>query len=387
MNAATPGQPDRAPLRVGLLINPIAGIGGPGGYKGSDKDWQVALAAGYTPHAGERAKRFVDEVARQVVAAGAGAEAIRWTTLPGAMGVSGLPTLDTGGALEVGGTTAKDTVRASEAFRDAGVDLLCFVGGDGTATDVAGAVDGKVPCLGVPAGVKITSPVFAHDIEEAAWLVARLRPGFETVARDVTDLDETAYREGRVETRLTGSLLVPLSPAVQGGKVATTVDTPLEPLVEQVLAGWHKEDLYLVGAGSVCGAIKAQFWGDWSLLGIDAIQGDRIVATDLNDRAIAALLQEHRDGPVWLVLSTIGGQGVLLGRGTQVLTADTLRRIGWDHVVVVAPPEKLLGLRGLWVDTGDPELDASAPKYLRVVTGWRETRMVKLLRSPAEKDG
>lgn len=363
-------------LRVGILVNPIAGIGGAAGHKGSDSDWKADLEAGFLPHAPERAKRFV----AAVEAVGG---AVDWQTLPGALGVDGLPVVEDTRlpTKALGETTPDDSVTGAQALMEAGVDLLCFVGGDGTATDMAKAVGTRVPCLGVPAGVKITSPVFTHDVEEAAWLVANLGERFETVERDVTDLDEPAYRAGRIETHLTGQLCVPLSPAVQGGKMATTVDTPLEPLVEQVLRDWDRGAVWLVGAGSVCRAIKEKFWGRPTLLGVDAIDGDRIVATDLDGPAVEALVADAQAGdrPVRVLLSTIGGQGVLLGRGTQVLTPKALRAIGWDGVHVAAPPEKLLGLRGLWVDSGDPEWDAQAPRHMRVVTGWNETRMVRVL--------
>lgn len=357
-------------LKVGLLVNPIAGIGGEGAFKGSDLDWQQALDEGYEPHAGERAARFVTRT-----------KGVEWLTCPGAMGVEGLPAID-GDAKDVGATTAKDTQAAAVALRDAGVDLLCFVGGDGTAADVAAAVHATVPCLGIPAGVKITSPVFAHDVDEAAALVSALDEGFPTIARDVTDLDEAAYREGRVETALRGALTIPMSPFVQGGKCATTQDTPLEPLVEQVLGDWHKESAYLVGAGSVCKAVKDRFWGEPTLLGVDAIVGDRIVQTDLDAHDVEAFVEEHDD--VRLLLSIIGGQGMLLGRGTQVLTPKALRAIGWDRIQIIAPPEKLMGLSALHVDSGDPEFDASAPKHARVRSGWNETRMIRVTSGSAE---
>ncbi|MCA1811390.1 MAG: NAD(+)/NADH kinase, partial [Halobacteriales archaeon] len=338
---------------------------------------------GYAPTAPERAKQFVQRVG----------DAVEWVTVPGAMGGDWAPQarLLPGEAQKVGATSREDTERAARALHEAKVDLLCFLGGDGTATDVARAVGDRQPCLGVPAGVKITSAVYTHDVAEAAWLVAHLRPGFETILRDVTDLDEVAYRTGHVEIELKGNLRVPLSPAVQEGKVATSTETPLEPLVEQVLQEWDEDALTFVGAGSVCLAVKDQFWGKPTLLGVDAIQGSRIIATDLDDRRISDLVdaQMAKGGRVRIVLSTIGGQGMLLGRGTQMFRADVLRKVGWENLKVIAPPEKLLGLKGLHIDTGDPEFDAAAPKHIRVVTGWNETRMVRLLsgtRTPPEPE-
>lgn len=363
-----------ARLRVGLLVNPVAGIGGPGGYKGSDGNWQDALDEGYKPTAGGRAARFVKEC---------GAD-LHWVTVPGAMGGDHAPGAELVLPEEhfaVGKTSRDDTVRAAQAIRDAKVDLLCFLGGDGTAADVARAVDGKQPCLGVPAGVKITSAVFAHDVEEAAWLVEQLFPGFETLLRDVTDLDEKAYRTGHVDIELKGNLRVPLSPAIQSGKVATSTETPLEPLIEQLLQDWDSDALNFVGAGSVCQAVKDQFWGKPSLLGVDAIRGTRIIATDLDDRTIETLVdgQLAHKGACRIILSTIGGQGMLLGRGTQVFRPEVIKKVGWENIRVIAPPEKLLGLRGLYIDTGDPTLDVTAPKHIRVVTGWNETRLMRLL--------
>ncbi len=358
-------------LRVGLLINPIAGIGGEAGLKGSDHDWKLALEQGFKPHAHERARRFVDGLGTHV----------ELVCPPGVLGLDLLPRLE-GTGKSLGETTPEDTRAGAMALRDSGVDLLVFVGGDGTASDVAAAIGDTLPCLGVPGGVKITSPVFAHDPEEAAWLVSELESGFETIARDVTDLDEEAYRAGRVEVVLKGSLRVPMSPMIQGGKVPTTGDTPLEPLVEQVLRDWDPEAIHLIGAGSVCKALKSQFWGTPTLLGVDAVKGDRIVETDLNGPALEALVSSH-PGPVHIWLSLIGGQGMLLGRGTQILTPVVLRAVGWNNLHVLAPPEKLLGLRGVHVDSGDPTWDSEAPPYIRIISGYNETRLVRVLHGPS----
>ena len=309
-------------LRVGLLVNPVAGLGGPGAYKGSDGNWQDALDEGYTPTAPARAARFVRECGPD----------LHWVTVPGDKGAEAGPGAQHGLAGEtfaVGATSRDDTVRAAQALRDAKVDLLCFLGGDGTAADVAKAVGDKQPCLGVPAGVKITSAVFAHDVEEAAWLVGQLRPGFDTVLRDVTDLDEVAYRTGHVDIELKGNLRVPLSPAIQMGKVATSTETPLEPLIEQLLQDWDPDALTFVGAGSVCQAVKDQFWGKASLLGVDAIQGSRITHNDLDDRQITELVdaQLAKGGKVRIQLTTIAGHGKHLVRGTQMIRPQLHKKV------------------------------------------------------------
>lgn len=369
-------------LRIGLLVNPVAGLGGPGAYKGSDGNWKDALADGYEPTAIPRAKEFVARVG----------DLVEWVAAPGAMGQDAAPHAQlvlADATFVLGATTPEDTMRVAQALAASGIDLLCFLGGDGTATDVARAVGTTQVCLGIPGGVKITSAVYTHDVAEAAWLVAHLRKPFETILRDVTDLDEEAYRTGHVDVELKGSLRVPLSPAIQDGKIATATETPLEPIVEQLLQAWDPEALTFVGAGSVCEEVKRQFWGKRTLLGVDAIVGSRIVANDLDDRQILELAETQwaKGGKVRIVLSTIGGQGMLLGRGTQMFRPQLLKKVGWDNLLVVAPPEKLLGLKGLHIDTGDSELDASAPKHIRVTTGWNETRMMRVLagaRNPPE---
>ena len=243
--------------------------------------------------------------------------------------------------------------------------------------------------------VKSGKPVFRFENRYRArdgsfrwfsWVAVPEGDFFYCTVRDVTDLDEAAYKDGRVDTRLTGSLRVPLSPAMQGGKCATTTETPLEPLVEQVLEDWDIEAAYLVGAGSVCQAVKKQFWGEPTLLGVDAIVGDRIVETDLNGPAVEAFVaaQQAAGRRVKILLSTIGGQGMLLGRGTQVFTPAALAQVGWSGIHVVAPPEKLIGLRGLHVDSGDADFDAAAPKHIRVTAGWHETRMIRVLHGASE---
>ncbi|MGB1698037.1 MAG: ATP-NAD kinase family protein [Thermoplasmatota archaeon] len=347
---------------VGVLVNPIAGIGGESGFKGSDHHWKEALAQGFTSPAPERAARLVAAVGSEV----------EWCSVQGPLGVPGTRRIPFQSDAE---TTAEDSKRAAIALCDAGIDVLCFVGGDGTATDIAHA-NPSVPCLGIPGGVKITSPVFAYDVDDAVEFLLHLGRGFETTMRDVTDVDEEAYREGRLETKLTGQLRVPLTPIVQGSKCATTADTPLEPLVDEVMEHWDPDALYVVGAGSVTKAIKDQFWGEPTLLGVDVIHTNRIQHSDCNGPRLRELLANW-SGPVKILLSTIGGQGMLLGRGTQVLN-PILQQVGWDHIWVVAPPEKLIGQPGLHVDC-DPAFARLAPKYLRVTSGWRETRMVRVL--------
>ncbi len=148
------------------------------------------------------------------------------------------------------------------------------------------------------------------------------------------------------------------------------------------MQSWDRDALHLVGAGSVCMALKQQFWGDPTLLGVDAIEGDRIVQSDLNADEIDALVASHPNVHLWL--SIIGGQGMLLGRGTQVLSPESLAAIGWERIHVIAPPEKLMGLRALHVDSRSPDFDANAPTYIRVISGWNETRLVKVQHGPPD---
>ena len=377
--------------RLGIIVNPVAGIGAAVALKGSDGPATIALARarGAVPQASVRAER-----AMRGLAAAAGA--IEVLVAPGVMGAdlaqaAGLAVTTTGAAVERP-TTAKDTRTAAAVIRDSGVELLLFAGGDGTARDIYDAIGGELPMVGIPAGVKMHSGVFAPSPEAAARAGETfLRLGASARLRDadIADVDEQAVREGRVACVLYGAARVPdlprlVLPMKAGSRTSPGAD--LEALCRSVAAELEPDTLYLLGPGTTTAAVIATLGLSGTLLGVDAIRNGRLVEADLTENELVALLDRNASGgrgdKVRLVVGLVGGQGVLFGRGNRQLGPDVLRRIGGDRIMILSAADKLLALDppNLWVDTGDPELDAQLAGYVRVHVGPRQQIVFRVSR-------
>lgn len=360
--------------RVGLIVNPIAGMGGSVGLKGTDGRAVVERARklGAIPRASGRAAAALEELARS------GFE-IELLTCGGPMGADS--TRAAGLAATViyrarsDATTGRDTRAAAREMARREVDLLLFAGGDGTARDVAEAVGEAVPVLGIPAGVKIHSSVFAIDPRAAGDLAARFVGGRGGPLREseVMDVDEAAYRRGRLSARLVGYLRVPFDAGlVQATKArSSSEDTALEELARAVIEAMAPGTLYIVGPGTTTRRILAAMGLKSTLLGVDVVLDGRLVARDIGEGELLRLLAEHPAARI--IVTPIGGQGFLFGRGNQQISARVLREVGIANVVVVATPGKLasLGGRPFLVDTDDESLDRAFGRSIGVVTGVR----------------
>lgn len=369
--------------RLGLVVNPVAGLGGSIAGKGSDDPavQREAERRGVPRRAGARATRAIARVA----ASGAVVELL---AAPGAMGAdaaraAGLDPRPVGP--EPGpATTAEDTRRSVLALERAGVDLLLVAGGDGTLRVVHDAVGERLPVLGIPAGVKMHSGAFASGPEAAGEVAIAFLTGARDVVRaEVADIDERAVREDRIAARLHGAVLVPRAPgrvlAAKGGSRAAP-GAALAGAVERLLDDVAPGQLVLVGPGTTAGLLPARLGLPATLLGVDAIRDGRLVGRDLDERGILALLDGAPDA--LLVLGVVGVQGTLLGRGNQQLSPAVLRRIGRDRLRVLAAKDKLVALvpAVLRIDSGDPRLDAELTGPLRVRVSGRETMILPLER-------
>ncbi len=366
--------------RIGFIVNPLAGLGGRVGLKGSDgvATLTEARRRGAEPVAGERARRALRALRQEgfagvlVAAAGAmGAEAAR----------------DEGLSVEVVGevhdpTTAEDTRQAAGAMCRAGCDLIVFAGGDGTARDIHAVVGQDRPMVGIPTGVKMHSGVFATGPEAAGRLAARFaaRAGMELEPREIMDIDEAALRRGHLSGRLYGYGLVPcerqlLQAPKRGG--ASDDAAAIAAAAREIAGGLDPGTAYVVGPGSSAKQVLVALGIETNILGVDVIAGRRLIGSDLGEADILRLTQGR---PLHIIVGVTGGQGFVFGRGNQPLSPAVIRRAGKDGLTIIAGAGKLIALAEprLIVDTGDPGLDAALAGYRRIVTGAGEEMVMRL---------
>jgi predicted polyphosphate/ATP-dependent NAD kinase len=388
--AAPPAGDSR--MLVALLVNPVAGMGGRVGLKGTDGVVEEARARGAEPVAPARATRMLKALSGMLrMRRGDDREPpVSWLTCGGDMGESAMKAAGFSCGTEdmvyaPGGddTAATDTKAACAAFMEAGVDLLVFCGGDGTARDVLDAVGHDLPVLGIPSGVKMHSGVFAIDPSVAAEVILDFAGGrLGTAEVEVLDLDEERYRKGEWNIRLYGTVLTPYEPTlIQSGKAifhGSSEDEMLEEIAEGVVEDMGEEPgtLYLLGAGGTLAKVGEELKLETSLLGIDAVVDGELVGRDLDEKGILDLLDRHPKARI--ILSPIGAQGFVLGRGNLQLSPEIIGRVGISGIEVLATPAKLARTPLLRVDTGDPELDAAFREkgHLFVTIQYRTRRLV-----------
>jgi len=374
---------------IGLIVNPVAGMGGRVGLKGSDgaEILERARALGAVPEAPGRVVQALNVLARER----ARCAILTW---PGDMGE--VEAREAGfepeviGSIEPGETSPDDTERAAREMVARGVDLLLFAGGDGTARNIFHAVGDAVPVLGIPAGVKIHSGVYAVTPRGAGEVAARFVAGGIGKFRDaeVMDIDEAAFREGQVSAKLYGYMRVPeenrFVQSVKAGGRRTERET-LAGIAHDVVSRMQGDDerLYIIGPGTTTRAVMEELGLPNSLLGVDVVQAGKLVASDVIESDLMALVA---DTPARIVVTVIGGQGHMFGRGNQQLSPRVLRAVGLKNITVIATQDKLVALGGrpLLVDTGDEGLNAALSGYARVVTGYHDYTMFRVGHDDAE---
>jgi predicted polyphosphate/ATP-dependent NAD kinase len=363
---------------IGFLINPVAGMGGAVGLKGTDGNVEEARCRGAVPLAGNRALITLSLLARD--------PGLRFITCSGKMGEN---TLHQAGVKDFqvvyhykGESTADDTRKAAVAFKNAGAELVLFCGGDGTARDIFDAVGRGVPILGIPAGVKMYSAAFAIDPVTAADLVSG--PGVMSLRdSEILDVDEAAYRAGELKTRLYG---IARTPAI-AGKVQLSkqvFEEPDEERAKREIARFVHEIMipgvvYVLGAGTTTEAIAREIGLNKTLLGIDVIKDGKVVASDINEQYLWDLLLQGQEAKI--LISPIGAQGFILGRGNQQISARVVRKVGLENLIVVATPHKLRETPVLYVDSGDPVLDSAFGDTISVVSGYRMAQRKRIYHS------
>jgi len=363
--------------RVGLVVNPVAGMGGSVGLKGTDGNVEEARKRGAVPHAMDRATIALALLAKRTDLA--------FVTCSGAMGEDAL--MEAGVArYEVvyrytGESSPADTKNAVRSFLKAGVDLVLFCGGDGTARDVFDVTGTEVPILGIPAGVKMYSAVFAVDPASAADLVLASDRHHLRDA-EVMDVDENAYRAGTLKTRLYGIARTPaLAGKIQPAK--QVYEEQDEERAKAAIAQFIDEimltgTLYIIGAGTTTEAIFRRLGIKKTLLGVDAIRDRMPVAADCDEKTLLRLVEKYPDTRI--ILSPIGAQGFILGRGNQQISARLVRKIGIKNLIVIATPHKLAEIPFLYIDSGDADLDREFGDTIQIISGYRIAQRKKIHR-------
>jgi len=366
--------------KLSLIVNPIAGMGGRVGLKGTNGADMVAKALELGARPVSPAKTV--EALRVLKKSGAEFELI---TYPTEMGESeaaeaGLKARVIGN-ITSGKTTADDTKRAAKEMLELGVDIILVAGGDGTMSDIIEAIGTQVPILGIPTGVKLHSAAFANTPEVAGLIAARfLIEGLPLQEAEVMDIDEDAYRENRLVAKLRGYAMVPYEPVMM--QTTKEGSAGFELADQKAIARWTIElmdrgRVYILGPGTTTRAVAEELGiYDSTLLGVDLIYDFKLLASDVNERQI---LEAIEGKPATIIVSPIGRQGFIFGRGNQQLSSAVVRKVGKKNILVLATPHKLSLTMTLKVDIGDPELDEELRGYIPVVVGYLQTRIVKVI--------
>ena len=387
-------------MRLGLVVNPDAGLGGKLGYKGSDGRAKEARNAGAIDRSGPRmneALANLDELLSSTLNRTSAKPTI--VCYSGRMGSTWL-TKTNSFDLEIIGetpaeTSADDTIRLVDDLIDAGIDGILYAGGDGTTRDIANALKisesngkteaTKTPLIGVPAGVKMHSGCFATTPKAAAEVTLAFILGDLMVAiTEIMDLDEEVYLKGEWRVRMYAEAYTPSSPKyMQGAKEQVERESEaetIEGMADHVKNLIDDDDSLMVvfGSGGTMRQIGKHLGYELTLLGIDIYENGNI-HNDLNEQGLLDLIKNHT-GKVQLLLSPMGGQGFLIGRGNLQLSADVLREIGIENILGIATPAKLLGLSSVRIDTGDATLDAEfqTRKFIKLLQGYRVTRVIRV---------
>ncbi|MFQ5762367.1 MAG: ATP-NAD kinase family protein [Candidatus Bathyarchaeia archaeon] len=365
---------------IGLIVNPVAGMGGAVGLKGTDGPdaYDAALKLGAKPVAPRRCEEFLAALKLSGLS-------FTVATYPNLMGEiecrnQSVPVEKLGSICEK--TTSQDTKQAAVLLRERRVELLVFCGGDGTARDILTAIDGDLPTLGVPAGVKMYSAVFASTPRQAAFAVEGFLRGEITLGEaEVVDVDEAEVRRGRLTVGLTGYLMAPrderLMTSTKSASPATLDEkSNQQAIAKQIVEHMEPDTLYILGPGTTVVAVAVLLGVKKTLLGVDVVSREGLIAEDVN---LDTLLRLVADKPARIIISPLGRQGFLFGRGNQQIAAEVIERVGVENIIVVATKAKLAGVKHLRIDTGDVSLDQRLRGFMRVRTDYGEETMVEVI--------
>jgi predicted polyphosphate/ATP-dependent NAD kinase len=361
--------------KIGLIVNPIAGMGGKVGLKGTDGS-SILVKAKQLGAEQESPKRALKALERIISLK----EEIEIITYPKEMGEN--VALRSGvipqvlGSITEGRTTSEDTKQATRDICKVEVDLLLFAGGDGTARDIHSAINKEILVLGIPSGVKMHSAVFASSPMRAGDLLLLYLQGKvkEVKEAEVMDIDEEAYRAGAVSAELYGYLKIPFEREfIRGRKSGSSVNEiyAQEAIAQDIIDNMEEDYFYIIGPGTTTRPIMEKLNHDYTLLGVDLIYNKKLVEKDLSEKKI---INHIKGKKAKLIVTPVGGQGFLFGRGNQQLSPEVIKEVGLNNIIVIATKQKINSLSGqpFIVDSGDQDLDSSLSGHIIVITGYKE---------------
>lgn len=346
-------------MKVGFFVNPLAGFGLTSNRKGSDG---LKLTSVEESSSFRKAQKLISLLK---------GEDIFYYTPQGTMGSdilqeSGVTQLEviTRPGPE---TTAKDTINFIEALCRRDAELIIFVGGDGTARDVLSANACDLPAIGVPAGIKMYSSVFSINVESASRLIKSISDGHYDVRKcEVVDIDEQKFGLGKLDIMLYGELSTPVSQYMVSQSKAEYSQVNSEGISEYLGEKMEPGKCYIIGPGSTCKSVLPSSEQQTNLLGVDILIDSKVVVSDADERTIFHFASERES---FIIVSPIGGQNFLLGRGNRQISGRVVESVGWDHVWVISSQEKLREMANLFVDI-DNSTSITIPKFIKVLYGY-----------------
>lgn len=367
-------------MKLGFIVNPIAGMGGKVGLKGTDglEILEKAKSLGATPDSPNKAKKALELLLPLK-------DQLEIYTYPGMMGedeakeVGFLPiVLESEKKI----TEPLDTEEAAKQMKNLGVDLILFAGGDGTARNIYNAIGDSVPVIGIPAGVKIHSGVYASHPRAAGTIAYKYLTDehMETKEAEVMDIDEETFRKGELTARLYGYLNIPLIPELvqvqKSGGVGTEEDA-LDGISDRVIEEMEDGIFYIIGSGTSLRPIMDKLSLKNTLLGIDIVKDKKLIANDVSESEILKIIGDDK---AKIIVTIIGGQGYIFGRGNQQISSDVIKKVGKDNIIIVASKNKILSLEGrpILVDTGNDEVNSMFSGYMKVLTSYYVESVLKI---------
>jgi len=363
---------------IGLVVNPIAGMGGRVGLKGTDGDpiLSESVKRGAEPIAGTRTLEALHAVGPL--------DRHDFFTAAGGMGEHLLR--EVGAKYEVvyipsSPTSSKDTLEACRRIVDRGVQIMVFAGGDGTARNVMDAIDLRIPVVAIPSGVKMHSGVFSVTPEASGRLLRGfVSDAFPLRKAEVMDVDEVAFREGRLSASLYGYMMIPYEPAlVQPAKSETgggSTEDEKDEIGHYFAEIVERDVVYILGPGTTVDAVARHMGVEKTLLGVDVVMNGRLIARDASEKDLMTILESHLEARI--VITPIGAQGFIFGRGNQQISPAVIGKVGLDNIILIASPSKLRETKMLRSDTGDAGLDATLKGHRKVITGYARRSVVRV---------